>query len=392
MCLSVTSTILKKKIVDTLRLQGFIFENDDREFYIPVSDKSIVKDVHTISRSERIAEHINFIENYTTKAQQFMLDSSELEVAKISPRLVTVQPGSKYEKLFLWWNLTWWSLPYEKAYGRQVRFIVWDDYHNAPIGLIGLQSPILCWNVRDKYLGITRDMRDYWINQSMNAQRLGALPPYNKFLGGKLVALLLTCGEIRMRFHEKYKNYETLLKKRNIPANLLFVTTTGAYGKSSVYNRLRFNGRKICDFIGYTHGSGSFHIPKTLYEGFIDYLREKDIKVGRSFGNGPSVKMKIIDRVMSDLGFKNGAVHGIKRAVYLFYFARNIKAVIHQGEAPEWENRDLESLTQYWKERWAIKRTVDYPKEKLVFSKANFLCEIEKDLIHSQNLVKDVQP
>ena len=388
--LSATAITLKNDVIKALTFQGFIFKDDT--FHIPELDKSNIRNIHSISRAERLTEHINFIERFTPKARQFMLDSSELEISKIRPRLITVQSRSEHEKLFRWWNFAWWSLPYERSYGRQIRFIVWDDYHNAPIGIIGLQSPILSWSVRDNYLGISKDMRDFWINQSMNAQRLGALPPYNRFLGGKLVALLLTCDEIRTEFHEKYKNYETLLKKRNIPANLLFVTTTGAYGKSSVYNRLRFNGRRVCDFIGYTHGSGSFHIPNTLYEGFVDYLREKDLKAGRSFGNGPSVKLKIIDRTMGKLGFKNGVEHGIKRAVYLFPFAQNIRAVIHQGESPQWEKRDVKSLTKYWKERWAIKRVDGYPEEKLTFSKEKFLCEIEQDLTRSKNLVAGAQP
>ncbi len=385
MNLSPAETTLKNEVIEALRSQGFIIR--DGTFHISEHDKPDIRNIHSISRAERVAEHVNFIESFTPKARQFMLDSAELDVAKIRPRLIAVQSGSEHEKLFRWWNFTWWSLPYERAYGRQMRFIVWDDCHNAPVGLIGLQSPILSWSVRDNYLGITKNMRDYWINQSMNAQRLGALPPYNRFLGGKLVALLLTCDEIRTEFHEKYKDYKTLLKKRNIPADLLFVTTTGAYGKSSVYNRLRFNGRRVCDFIGYTHGSGSFHIPNSLYEGFVDYLRRNNIEAGRSFGNGPSVKMKIIDRAMGDLGFKNGVGHGIKRAVYLFPLAQNIKAVIHQSQAPQWEKRTIEGLTEYWQERWAIKRSGDCAKEKLMFSKEQFLHDIKEDLIRSKNLV-----
>ena len=390
MNIATTTAALKNEVTNVLLMQGYRLKDD--AFEILNQDKSSVRNIHKVSRAERITEHLNFIEYFTPIAREFMLDSSELEIPKISPRLIAVQPRSDYEKLFRWWNFTWWSLPYERAYGRQMRYIVWDDYHNAPIGLIGLQSPILSWSVRDNYLGITKDMRDFWINQSMNAQRLGALPPYNKFLAGKLVALLLTSDKIRTEFHQKYKDYETLLKKRTIPANLLFVTTTGAYGKSSVYNRLRFNGRSVCDFIGYTNGSGSFHIPNTLYEGFIDYLEENDITAGRSFGNGPSVKMKIIERTMRLLGFKNGVDHGIKRAVYLFPFAQNITGVLHRDEEPLWEKRDVESLTKYWEKRWAVKRTDGYPKEKLMFSKEQFLCEIEQDLTHCKNLVEGTEP
>src|SRR5262249_49017766 len=104
--------------------------------------------------------------------------------------------------------------------------VVWDRCHNAPVGLIGLQTPTLVWSVRDKKLGIAFDERDYWVNQSMSAQRLGALPPYNYLLGGKLVASLMTADVIRKRFTRKYEGKKTVLQGRQLPARLLFLTTT----------------------------------------------------------------------------------------------------------------------------------------------------------------------
>ena len=78
-----------------------------------------------------------------------------------------------------------------------MRFIIWDKSHDAPFGLIGLSSPPLRMSTRDKYLGISNDQIYYWINMSLNGQRIGALPPYNELLGGKMVALSLTSNEIR---------------------------------------------------------------------------------------------------------------------------------------------------------------------------------------------------
>jgi len=372
--LSMTST-LRNEIIQVLDKQGFAFNNN--VFQIKNRDISSIREAHFLSRNERLAEHKNFIEQYTVKAKNYMLNSSELEPAKIRPRLILVESGSENEKLFRWWNLTWWSLPFEKAYGRQMRFIIWDEYHNAPIGLIGLQSPILNWGVRDNYLSITPEKRDYWINQSMSAQRLGALPPYNKFLGGKLVAMLLASNEIRVQFHKKYKNYRTILKGRTLPANLLFITTTAAYGKSTVYNRLRFDGQKLCEFIGYSKGHGTFHIPNSLYEGFVCYLKDNDFEPKRSFGNGPSVKLKNIHKTMKLLGFENGVDHGIKRAVYFFSNVQNIQEIIHELTKPVWVNRPVRSLTKHWKDRWLVKRMKDYPEKKLYFSKTDYLSEIE---------------
>ena len=375
---------LRNEVMDMLRLQGYSTTNDS--FYLENVDATELRNLHLRARAERINQNIRFIESTSPVAEQFMLDSSELQISKIQPKLIEVQSGTVAAKLFRWWNLTWWSLPYEQAYGRQMRFLVWDDYHQAPIGLIGLQSPILCWAVRDKHLGITRTMREYWINQSLNAQRLGALPPYNKFLGGKLVSMIMASSAIRNCYRNKYMDCETVLMKRTIPANLLFITTTGAYGKSSVYNRLQFNDRKICEFIGYTRGTGSFHIPNSLYEGLVSYLRDNGIKAERGWGNGPSTKIQIITKSMRLLGFKNGSHHGIRRAVYLFPFVKNIRDVIHHGKSPVWEERNLDDLTSYWQKRWARKRTDNYPQENLQFTKKEFMKGVEEDLNRCKEL------
>ena len=186
---------LKRKIKKTLFSQGYIIQND--MFCLPSINRNKIRKIHKLPRAKKISSNINFIADFTTKAKEFMRDSCEINIKKVQPKLIQITTETKYAGLFRWWNLVWWSLPYEKSYGRQMRFLVWDEYHDAPIGLIGLQSPILSWNVRDKYLSITPEKRDFLINQSMNAQRLGALPPYNKFFMWK------TCS-----FFNDLKNYK----------------------------------------------------------------------------------------------------------------------------------------------------------------------------------------
>ena len=381
-----TELYLKRKIKKALFSQGYIIHND--MFCLPPSDRETIRKIHNFTRAERINSNICFIEKFISKAKEFMLNSHEIDVQKIKPKLIQVKEGTKHADLFRWWNLTWWSLPYEKSYGRQMRFLVWDDYHNAPIGLIGLQSPILNWSVRDTYLNIKSEHRDFLVNQSMNAQRLGALPPYNKFLCGKLIASLMVSNTIRESFNQKYKHYKTLILKRHIPSRLLFITTTGAYGKSSVYNRLKDNNGKICEFIGWTNGSGSFHISNTIYEELILYLKKKGLKAERSFGHGPSIKIKNISQAMKLLGFKKGSNHGVKRAVYLFRLAQNLERIINYDKRPLWYKRNIDDITDYWKERWGIKRiTSNYSTEKLYFSHKDFISNLKKDITKCKSLI-----
>jgi len=368
---------LKEEVAHVLARQGYLVTPNG--FSLSVDSRASLRDAHRMAKEERLSKQKSFLLRETQFVKDTMIDGADLDVDKIDPALFLVKPGSHWEKLFRWWNLAWWSLPCEKAYGRQMRYLVWDRYHHAAIGLIGLQSPILSWAPRDNYLGIARESKDYWVNQSMSAQRLGAFPPYNKILGGKLVAMLAASDRVRRDFRQKYRGKETVIKGVCLPANLLFITTTGAFGKSSVYNRLKFGDEKIAEFIGYSAGNGSFHVPLYLYERIIEFLQEQGVETGRGWGNGPSRKMRLIRHGMRILGYRDGADHNVKRAIYLFPLAKNLHGVIESGESPRWHKRPVGKLAHFWKERWAL----PHAEKKAAwrdFKKDEFLGEHIKEL------------
>ncbi len=374
----ITKLSLKRKVNKSLRVQGYIFNGNK---FLLDTQKTNIRLVHSASRIERIKDNINFLNKNTSMIEQYLPKSVDINmnINKISPRIIEVKNNTLERNLFRWWNLVWWSLPYERSYGRQIRLLIWDDYHNAPMGLINLQSPIISWKHRDEYLNLSYKDKEFWINQSMNAQRIGALPPYNKILGGKLIALLMTSKDVVDIYRQKYRDSVTHLKKRYIPPNLLFITTTGAFGKSSVYNRLKdYNNNFICQYLGQTQGCGSFHIPLTLYDSFVQYLGQSGHNTNRGFGNGPSRKMRIITKVMSNLGYKQGALHGVKRAVYIFNLTKNIQDIIHNNQEPIWYNREIDKLTSHWIDKWATKRLCQ--PEKTYFNKDKFLQDTKQEL------------
>jgi hypothetical protein len=368
---------LKNKVIDVLSKQGFLL--GDNDFSIKNAERETKREVHALAKLERLSTHRSFILSNLELAKSHMVEGRKLDVNKIKPTLRAVTPGSVEETLFRWWNLTWWSLPYERAYGRQMRFIVWDEYHDAPMGLIGLQSPILSWAVRDNYLGIGSEKRDYWVNQSMSAQRLGALPPYNYVLGGKLVGSMMTSDTVRNAFEQKYRDTVTVMQNRTLPARLLFITTTGAFGKSSVYSRLKHDDKEVARFIGMTHGSGTFHIPNELYEELVGYLTSLGVDTKRGYGAGPSKKMRLIGQGLKTLGISHGSRHGVKRAVYLFPFAANLKEVIAENKEPEWYSRTEDDIASFWKTRWAIPRSERNSAYK-EFTKEGYIQDILKEL------------
>lgn len=367
---------LREQVIQILKKQGFQINPHVR----PIGcSKTAYRQIQQRARLEQISLHKNFLLNSLKTVKDYCRDGSEIDPEKISLELREVQSGCLEEILFRWWNLIWWSIPYQRAYGRQMRFLLWDATHDAPFGLIYLQSPVLKMSVRDDYLGLPREELDIWVNRSMSAQRVGALPPYNELLGGKMVALALTCNEVREAYARKYKDCVTLIRGRRLEPELFFITTTSAFGKSSLYNRLKYNGEVVALALGYTRGSGSFHIPEELYRGILEFLERKGVDTARGYGHGPSRKLKLLSLGLEYLGLPKFEYHGIKREFYLFPLVKNLKEIIHEHQKPVWHDRPFEKLEDYWKERWAQPRAKRNHKWKN-FNTSDFFEETEEIL------------
>lgn len=367
---------LRERIIQVLKEQGFKINPHVRP---KGCSKTTYRRIQQKARFEQLSLHKNFLIDSVKKVKIYCRDGSEIIPERISLELREVQSDSFEEILFRWWNLIWWSIPFQRSYGRQMRFLLWDTTHDAPFGLICLQSPVLKMSVRDNYLGIPKNELDIWVNKSLNAQRVGALPPYNELLGGKMVALTLSCNEIREAYRRKYKNYISIIKGRKLKPELLFITTTSAFGKSSLYNRLKYNGEVVAECLGYTQGSGSFHILKELYEEILKFLLSIGINVARGYGHGPSRKLRLISLGLHHLGLPSFEYHGIKREFYLFPLVKELRGVIQQRQKPIWVDHPFNKLVDYWKERWAIPRAERMPEWEN-FNTNNFFKKTEKML------------
>src|ERR1700760_4521551 len=134
--LTVTRESLRKRVISVLRKQGYHAEGCG--FVLKDYSRDNRRSVHLMARAERMSESEQFILKNVSVIEKYLVDGKDIDIDKIEPQIIEVHQGSIYETIFKWWNLVWWSLPYERAYGRQMRFVVWDRYHDAPIGLIGL--------------------------------------------------------------------------------------------------------------------------------------------------------------------------------------------------------------------------------------------------------------
>ncbi|MCK4787234.1 MAG: DUF4338 domain-containing protein [Desulfobacteraceae bacterium] len=349
---------LRKKILQALEEAGFRVNPHLRP---PSNNKNTLRRIQQKARLEQISLHSRFLLKAVDKVLSYCRDGETITPQNIDLELREVKPESFEEIVFRWWNFIWWSIPYQHAYGRQMRFLLWDKAHDSPFGLIYLQSPVLKMSVRDKGLGIPSEELHIWVNRSLHAQRVGALPPYNEILGGKMVALALTANEVRNAYKKKYANYISIIKKDTLNPDLLFITTTSAFGKSSIYNRLKYNGDLVAKCLGYTKGTGSFHIPIDLYEELIEFLSQKGYDVARGYGHGPSRKLRLVSAGFRELGIPSFECHGIKREFYLFPLVKNLQNVIRHGKRALHYNRPFRDLVDYWKERWALPRAERIP-------------------------------
>lgn len=353
MALTAEEQRLRDRILNLVAGSGFVV---DRRLRPADHTKEAYKSVQAVARLAQMQEHRRFLGRFADRARACGLDGRNLDPERIDLELRRVESGTFESDLFLWWNLVWWSMPYQPSYGRRMRYMLWDVHHGAPFGMFLLQSPLLRMRARDEYLGIAGENADVWTNQSMSAQRVGALPPYNKLLGGKMAALAMTADEVRAHYSEKYAGRRTVMGNRIIEPRMLFITTTGAFGKSSMYDRLAYGGRAAVS-VGQTAGYGSFHVPDRVVCEIYGMLKRHGVDTSAGYGRGPSRKMRLLKRGFAHLGLNGFTGHGLRREVYLFPLAQNLRGVIQHGEAPSWHNRPFDDVARFWLERWCLPRS-----------------------------------
>lgn len=330
--------LLRSKIIQSLHEQGFVAT--EKGLKLKDEDKETYRKVQQKSRLEQISLNKKFLLSNMKYIEYYCRSGKEINPENISLELREILPDTLEHIIYQWWNLIWWNMPHQNPIGRLIRFMLWDKTHNAPFGLIALQSPVLQMAVRDKWLGIPNGTLKIWVNKSMSAHRLGALPPYNDLLGGKMAAISLTCNEIREMYKKKYNN------------DLLFITTTSAFGKSSIYNRLKYNNDIVAESLGYTKGFGTFHIPNDIYKEIRDLL--KILGLGKTHHR--SKKLRILETGFKCLGLHKYTLHNVKREFFIFHLTKNIKDVIQNNHHPIYIDRPFIDIVNFWKTRWCIPR------------------------------------
>ena len=265
-----------------------------------------------------------------------------------------------------------WSMPFNKGYGRRLRFVIIDEAHDALIGIIGLQSPPADLACRDIRFDYPTGRKLELVNQTMDAFAVGALPPYSYLLGGKLCAGLISTNTVREAYWRAYAGKRSLLELKRLGQPLVAVSTTSAFGRSSLYNRLNIGPRKLAECIGETKGFGLVHL-EHLYPEIEKVLLCKGLFTPAGFGNGPKVRWQNVSVFLRHVGLPKMLLHhGLNRPVYWFPFFDELEQGMSGGSFGNAYKLSEQDFSSYWRERWAIPRSERFP---------HWRCEGSKRLI-----------
>ena len=210
----------------------------------------------------------------------------------------------------------------------------------------------------------------------------GAIAPYNRILGGKLVALLMLSPQISVDYRRRYSSPSIISSQmKNRPVirdnTLVYLGTTSLYVHgSSQYNRLRLPAGTIApdqesisyNAIGQTSGFGTIQFSPDTSRAIDAYLvYERDFKeVNSVFGEGTSPKLRKLKMGLRRLGFDPDKLiqHRHHRLIYgapLFPTARDwlqerVTELPDYVAVPDGYEDATERIATFWRRRWLASR------------------------------------
>ena len=210
----------------------------------------------------------------------------------------------------------------------------------------------------------------------------GAIAPYNRILGGKLVALLMLSPQIGADYRRRYASPSIIssqMKNRWVirDSTLVYLGTTSLYVHgSSQYNRLRLPAGTIApdqesiryNAIGQTSGFGTIQFSADTSRAIDAYLAcEREFReVNSVFGEGTSPKLRKLKMGLRRLGFEPDKLiqHRHHRLIYgapLFPKARDwlqerVAELPGHVAAPDGHEGATERIAAFWRRRWLASR------------------------------------
>ena len=357
--ISTREASLRRKVRRQLRLLGFR-KSDDGTLEVDGDNKDIVRSLHGPQRMDRLSINSDLISRRAPKLLRYFASGRDIAPAAIQPELERVYADTWQADLFRLAALTW-SVPVSNGFGRRLRYIVWDAHNEKLLGLIAIGDPVFNLSVRDTLIGWDADDRRERLVNIMDAYVLGALPPYNTLLGGKLVSCLVRSRQVYNEFTRTYGHSVGVISGKTKKPRLLAVTTSSSMGRSSIYNRLKLGGVRYFQPIGYTGGWGHFHISDDLFLELRDYLRSIGHRYAdqHRFGQGPNWRLRTTRAALKALGLRDDLLrHGIQREVFFCSLASNAPRILRTGKGrPSLSSLlSVQEIADLALDRWIVPR------------------------------------
>jgi len=326
---------------------------------IDVDNKKFIRELHRSARESELRKMQSWIKNCLPIYLEYFADGAEIDPHKVEPYILCV--SNKHEEGLFKMARLLWSLPYTRGFGRRMKFLVLDNHNRKLIGIIGIQSPPLDFPPRDKMFSYKEGCKTYLVNKTVDIYTLGAVPPYNMLIGGKLLALLAASKELRELYMNKYND------------DLVAMTTTSAFGRSSLYNRLKYKDILIAEPIGYTVGYGTFHLD-AIYDKAVEIAIQLGVPIANGFRAGPKPKWSNWVRILNGVGLPSQYLkHNISREAFLIRHIENLENYFSGLDTtPKYRHLYFQELVSWWKNRWMLPRSTrqtewqKWKKEKII--------------------------
>jgi len=243
------------------------------------------------------------------------------ELDELNPTIVHVETEAQ-EFAWLMVRVFCHTMEFSQTPGRFLKFLITDGNEDNPryLGATSVSSDVITITTRDKYIGWTSENKliDKKLVHSAIGSCIMSTQPFGyNFLGGKLVACLVTSSVVRDVWKKLYGQ------------TLAGMTTTSLYGSYSMYNSLKW---------WHKCGSSTGKIPikpdDTVYKIWHDWIKENrsveyDKKMTQKENvSGPvtGAKQRVISMIFQTLNIKTqDYVHGYERGVYYSPFYNNTK-------------------------------------------------------------------
>jgi len=235
------------------------------------------------------------------------------EIEEINPTVVYVKNKTNLDTDWIMMRTFVHTMAYDQTPGRFIKLLVTDGNKSNPryLGAISMSSDVITITDRDKYIGWTSDqkLKDKKLNNSAIGSCIMATQPFGyNFLGGKLVAALVTGETVRNLWKELYGQV------------LAGITTTSLYGSYSMYNSLKWWHK-----CGTSAGKMSIKPDDDVYKIWHDWIKENksekytQVLTQKEGVSGPvtGAKNRVLNMIFSQCGIKSSNyVHGFERGTY----------------------------------------------------------------------------